>query len=147
MSIDGQVRAWQPERRTVDVVANALADAGVGPAVRDQLVTGTTRNTAERILAGVPQEMKQRLDRISPSTYLKQIHAHLYLMHDQDDTFIPFTESRDLVARAPGGVVQRYTEFSIFAHVIPDKPVPWQTLLPDLWRLFWHVHAVLLEVL
>jgi hypothetical protein len=25
--------------------------------------------------------------------------------------------------------------------------VPWQTFLPDLWRLFWHVHAVLLEVL
>jgi hypothetical protein len=68
-------------------------------------------------------------------------------MHDQDDPFIPFTESRDLVARAPAGVVQRYTEFSIFAHVIPEKPVPWQTFLPDLWRLYWHAHAVLLEVL
>jgi len=68
-------------------------------------------------------------------------------MHDVDDSFIPFTESRDLVARAPDGVVQRYTEFAIFAHVIPDRPVPWQTFLPDLWRLFWHVHAVLLEVL
>jgi hypothetical protein len=69
------------------------------------------------------------------------------LMHDLDDTFIPFTQSRDLVAEAPPGLVQRYTEFSIFAHVIPDRPVPWQTFLPDLWRLFWHVHAVLLEVL
>ena len=68
-------------------------------------------------------------------------------MHDVDDSFIPFTQSRDLVARAPAGVVQRYTEFSIFAHVIPDRPVPWQTFIPDLWRLFWHVHAVLLEVL
>jgi hypothetical protein len=25
--------------------------------------------------------------------------------------------------------------------------VPWQTFLPDLWRLYWHAHAVLLEVL
>ena len=82
----------------------------------------------------------------SPSTYLAQLHTHLYLMHDVDDPFIPFTQSRDLVARAPAGVVQRYTEFSIFAHVIPERPVPWQTFLPDLWRLFWHVHAVLLEV-
>src|ERR1700694_5721579 len=73
--------------------------------------------------------------------------APLYRMHDVDDPFIPYTQSRDLVARAPAGVVQRYTEFSIFAHVIPDRPVPWQTFLPDLWRLFWHVHAVLLEVL
>jgi hypothetical protein len=68
-------------------------------------------------------------------------------MHDVDDSFIPFTQSRRLVAQAPVGVVRRYTEFSIFAHVIPDRPVPWQTLVPDLWRLLWHVHAVLLEVL
>jgi hypothetical protein len=65
-------------------------------------------------------------------------------MHDVDDPFIPFTESRALAAASK---VERYTEFSIFAHVIPDRPVPWQTFLPDLWRLYWHVHAVLLEVL
>jgi hypothetical protein len=68
-------------------------------------------------------------------------------MHDTDDPFIPFTESRMLVAQAPPGLVQRYTEFSIFAHVIPDRPVPWQTFLPDVWRLFWHVHSVLDQVL
>jgi hypothetical protein len=68
-------------------------------------------------------------------------------MHDLDDPFIPFTESRQLVRSAPPGLVTRYTEFSIFEHVIPDRPVPWQTFLPDLWRLFWHVHAVLLELL
>jgi len=95
----------------------------------------------------MPPSVARTLAQVSPATYLGQVHAHLYLMHDVDDSFIPFTESRDLVARAPSGVVQRYTEFSIFAHVIPDRPVPWQTFLPDLWRLFWHVHAVLLEVL
>jgi hypothetical protein len=147
MSVDGQVRAWQPEARTVEVVANALADAGLGGAARDQLMAGMTRDAAQRLLIGIPQETKQRLDRVSPSTYLKDVRAHLYLMHDADDPFIPFTESRDLVAAAPRGVVQRYTEFAIFAHVIPEKPVPWQTFLPDVWRLFWHVHAVLLEVL
>ena len=56
----------------------------------------------------------------------------------------PFTQSRALVRATH---VERYTEFAIFAHVIPDKPVPLQTFLPDIWRLFWHVHAVLLEVL
>ena len=29
--------------------------------------------------------------------------------------------------------------------MIPDRPVPWSTFVPDLWRLYWHVHAVLLE--
>jgi hypothetical protein len=147
IEVDGVVRVWQPEARTVKVVANALVDAGVGSADRDELLGGTTRARGRQILEGLPREVKERLAAISPSTYVGQLHAHVYLMHDVDDTFIPFTESRDLVAQAPAGVVQRYTEFSIFAHVIPDRAVPWQTFLPDLWRLYWHVHAVLLEVL
>jgi hypothetical protein len=78
---------------------------------------------------------------------LGNVKAHLYVMHDLDDPFIPITESRALMAQASPGQIARYTEFAIFAHVIPDRPVPWQTFIPDVWRLFWHVHAVLLEVL
>jgi dienelactone hydrolase len=144
--VDGHDQVWQPEARTVDVVDNALADAGLDQAQRAELRAGTSRARATQILMGLPPRAAEALARISPSVYLGQIRAHVYLMHDVDDTFIPFTQSRDLVAHAPQGLVQRYTEFSIFAHVIPDRPVPWQTFLPDLWRLFWHVHAVLLEL-
>jgi hypothetical protein len=146
MSVDGQVRAWQPEPRTIQVVTNAMRDV-VPNVVLKEFQSGTTRLRAESALKNLPSAAHERLDRVSPSTYLKQVRAHLYLMHDQDDPFIPFTESRTLASTAPQGVVQRYTEFAIFAHVIPEKPVPWQTFLPDVWRLFWHVHAVLLEVL
>jgi hypothetical protein len=147
IEVDGRVRTWQPEPRTMDVVAHALTDAGLNGSARDELVRGTTRARATQVLSGLSPPVAQNLARLSPSTYLGQMRAHLYLMHDLDDSFIPFTESRDLAAGAPPGVVQRHTEFSIFAHVIPDRPVPWETFLPDLWRLFWHVHAVLLEVL
>ena len=147
MEVGGSVRPWQPDVRTVDVVANALADAGVPGPVRDEFLRGTTRARAQQLLSVMPAQLAERLARVSPTTYLSQIRAHLYLMHDMDDSFIPFTESRALASSAPAGVVQRYTEFSIFAHVIPERPVPWQTFLPDLWQLFWHVHAVLLEVL
>jgi hypothetical protein len=138
------------EERTRQVVALAMADLASDPAVRDQLsrlMQNTPRAQAQAIVDQLPQAIRARLESISPSTYLAQLHAHLYLMHDVDDPFIPFTQSRDLASHAPAGVVQRYTEFAIFAHVIPEKPVPWQTFVPDLWRLFWHVHAVLLEVL
>jgi dienelactone hydrolase len=150
IDVDGQVRPWPVEERTRQVVWLAIADLASDPAVRDQLsllMQGLPRERAQAIVDQLPGPIRERLQSISPSTYLSQIRAHLYLMHDVDDPFIPFTQSRDLAADAPAGVVQRYTEFSIFAHVIPEKPVPWQTLLPDLWRLFWHVHAVLLEVL
>ncbi|TMF06099.1 MAG: hypothetical protein E6I52_01180 [Chloroflexi bacterium] len=147
LELNGQVLPWQPESCTLEVVGNSLDDAGVGASERGELLGGTTRQRAAEIVDGFDDEVRGRLERVSPSAYLTQLHAHLYLMHDRDDSFIPFTESRDLVQQSPSGVVVRYTEFSIFAHVIPDRPVPWQTFLPDLWRLFWHVHAVLLEVL
>jgi dienelactone hydrolase len=146
IEVDGRELAWQPDERTVRVVANALDDAGLDDAARDELLQGVSRERAGQILETLPPVVSERLARLSPSTYLDQVRAHIYLMHDVDDSFIPFTESRDLVAEAPPGVVKRYTEFSIFAHVIPDRPVPWQTFVPELWRLFWHVHAVLLEL-
>ncbi len=147
LELNGQVLSWQPESRTLEVVGNALDDAGAGASDRAELLGGTTRQRAAEIVDGFDGDVRGRLERVSPSAYLNQLRARLYLMHDRDDGFIPFTESRDLVQQSPPGVVVRYTEFSIFAHVIPDRPVPWQTFLPDLWRLFWHVHAVLLEVL
>jgi BD-FAE len=147
IEVDGQVQDWQPEQRTIDVVTNALRDVGVSDADTEELVSIPSRDRAKQITNGFSPDIRSRLARISPSTYLEQLHTHVYLMHDQDDPFIPFTQSRDLVAKAAPGVVSRYTEFSIFEHVIPERPVPWQTFLPDLWRLFWHVHAVLLELL
>jgi hypothetical protein len=147
MVVDGDQRDWTPEQRTVEVVANALVDAGANEPDRAELVAGTSRERAQEIVNGFSPQVRQRLEAVSPSSVLTEVRAHLYLMHDVDDPFIPFTESRMLVKQAPPGLVTRYTEFSIFEHVIPDRPVPWQTFLPDLWRLFWHVHAVLLELL
>src|SRR5262249_52238457 len=138
---------WEPEPRTVEVVSNALVDAGVDDADRTELLSHPSRERAEAICAGFAPDVVARFRRISPSEDLAQLHARLYLMHDVDDPFIPFTESRRLAASAPPGVVARFTEFSIFSHVIPDREVPWQTFVPDVWRLFWHVHAVLLELL
>jgi len=169
------VQSWTPEQRTLEVIAIALIDtlpddadrmllrqafvehapideaawAGLSPAAQRirELLGGTSREQAAEDIAALPSATLARLDELSPTTYLDQLHARLYLMHDVDDPFIPFTESRELARQAPPGVVQRFTEFSIFAHVIPDRAVPWQTFVPDLWRLFWHVHAVLLELL
>jgi hypothetical protein len=151
IEVNGEVRPWQPEERTRQVIAIALTSAvsdEATQAITSELMDTTpSRERAQTLIGQLPAATREQLRAISPSTYLAQLRTHLYLMHDVDDSFIPFTQSRDLVARAPAQVVQRYTEFSIFAHVIPDRPVPWQTFLPDLWRLFWHVHAVLLEVL
>jgi hypothetical protein len=145
MQVDGLERSWQPESRTEEVIAVSLAD--VAAPELQELQAGVTRARGEELVARLPPATRERLREISPSQYMSLLKANLYLMHDVDDTFIPYTESRALARADVNGVVKRHTEFEIFAHVIPDRPVPWQTFLPDLWRLYWHVHAVLLEVL
>jgi acetyl esterase/lipase len=146
IDVDGQVRPWQPEQRTQDVVGIALR-SGPPSEAAEELIAGTTRERAQTLIDQLPEATRAQLNKISPSTYLNQLKAHLYLMHDVDDPFIPFTQSRALAAAAPAGTLSRYTEFSIFAHVIPERAVPVQTFVPDLWRLFWHVQSVLMEVL
>jgi hypothetical protein len=139
IDVDGDLRPWMPEQRTLDVIAASFDAPDLAV-----LLAGTSRERARAIIDGLPSDSLAALERISPVAYAHELRARLYVMHDVDDTFIPFTESR---AMARTMSVQRYTEFAIFAHVIPDKPVPLQTFVPDVWRLFWHVHAVLLEVL
>ncbi len=145
IEVDGQEVPWQPEERTQEVVALSLADAN-GPELRE-LFAGVTRARGRELIARLPPSVKGRLRAISPATHLDGVAAHLYVMHDVNDPFIPFTESRAMVNADTGGAIKRYTEFEIFAHVIPDRPVAWAAFLPDLWRLYWHVHAVLQEVL
>ncbi|MBV9359066.1 MAG: hypothetical protein JO023_26455 [Chloroflexi bacterium] len=175
IDVGGQSQPWSPERLTIEVFGTALAEtapdargqellraafvdhvdvpdvawSGVSPeteAARRLLGGGVTREAARAALSELSPAAQARLQGISPVTYLSGLRARLYLMHDTSDDFIPFTQSRQLVADAPPGTLARFTEFSIFEHVIPDRSVSWQTFLPDMWVLFWHVHAVLGEV-
>jgi hypothetical protein len=175
IDVGGQSQPWSPEPLTIEVFGTALAEtapdargqellhaafvahvdvpdeawSGASPetdAARRLLGGGLTRDEARAALSGLSPASQERLAAISPVTYRSGLRARLYVMHDTSDDFIPFTQSRELVADAPPGTMARFTEFSIFQHVIPDRPVTWQTFLPDLWALFWHVHAVLGEV-
>jgi acetyl esterase/lipase len=173
IDVGGELRNWTPEERTHEVVAISLIDTlgrdsdrvllqrafvahetiddwsalSADAAPVKELLSGTTRQQAEHDVALLPAEAQAKLRQISPADHLRDVRARLYVMHDLDDPFIPFTESRALVEEAPPGLIERYTEFSIFAHVIPERSVPWQTFVPDVWRLFWHVDAVLLELI
>jgi hypothetical protein len=117
-----------------------------GQAVRG-LLAGPPRPEARAAVDRLPPASRARLAALSPSAVLGDLRAHLYLLHDTADTLVPYPESRRLAAAAPPGTLRRLTELSIFQHIIPDRPVPWQVFLPDLWAFYWHVEAVLSEVL
>jgi dienelactone hydrolase len=96
----------------------------------------TAGNAAEAELAleNLPESIRSGLIELSPVNYLKEIHAPLIaISQDQDDKVIPVGESRMLrsaLADRPG---VRYTEFAMFEHADPTK----RKLSPH--RLIWQL--------
>ena len=104
---------------------------------------------AEQVLELLPEEAKDRLRAISPLSALDGVHAPVLLMHDRTDSFIPYTESRTLATTLAqvGRPPVRHSEFRLFSHVLPGRALPFQELIPEVWRLIRHTHHLVTFVL
>ncbi len=86
------------------------------------LLTDLDLGSVDAALNGLPNEMQERLTRMSPSEYLGKVRAPLILLaHDLDDQVIPISESRRLRTTLSGRPGLRYTEFTMFKHLDPTK--------------------------
>jgi acetyl esterase/lipase len=173
--VDGQVVPWQPADLTIWVfskqVIAPLADEHdrqllsrvfldkqpVDPTELTtlsangrlvlELLQGAPRERVAAILAALPPAIAAKLASISPSQHLGALQAHLYLMHDHADSYIPFTESRQLATQAPPGTLQAYQEFDLFAHVMPDRPLEGPIFARELLKLYYQAWRMCLEFL
>jgi hypothetical protein len=170
---DGTVRAWEPAPLARSIFSYVLLENVEDPAdralVSRAIVDGADLSAGERdglgerarlvyelfstsdpervdiLLASLPGDLRARLAAVSPSTYASDLRARMYLMHDVDDAFVPFVESRRLAARLPES--QRvYTEFSLFAHVVPSRSLETLAFLEEVGKLARHVYLVMLEL-
>jgi hypothetical protein len=104
-----------------------------------------TRDPAQvdRALAELPPEFTARLSRLSPARVAARIRAQTFLMHDQSDTYLPVSGARTLASRFPPGSHVHYTEFRLFAHVVPSSIEDPVQFAPEIAKLVGHIHAVL----
>ena len=110
-----------------------------------RLLVAGSLSEARAAVDALPVRTRQLLDELSPIRSLGSIRAPIHLMHERDDHHVPFVESRKLAAGlAPGGHLVRHTEFRLFTHVQPDAVDPFAAA-PELWKLLWHIHALMLE--
>ena len=88
-----------------------------GGAAAYHLLAGDDPARAEQNLATLPPAMQTLLKQLSPSEYLSQIDAPIYLLTDHNDPAIPFTESRDFDAALTRlHHPHDFAEFGIFKH-------------------------------
>ena len=169
------VEPWTPDKLSIEVVSShligGLSDAGerallervfiVKDAVLDEgmlatmsaeaqavhrLLSGVSRSEADDLVAGLPDEMRIELASISPATRLQDLDARVLLMHDRQDKLVPSEESRRLADALSerGGVY--HTEFSLFQHVDPTRPVSPPIYARELFKLYLHMYNILREL-
>jgi hypothetical protein len=130
-------------------VADPALDARLSPSGRAvyELVTASDLPAARTAVERLSPHSQELLDDLSPLGHLDGLRTDVYLMHEQNDFHIPFVESRLLAAElAARGRLARHSEFRLFTHVQPDQIDP-IAAAPELWKLAWHMHAMLVETL
>jgi dienelactone hydrolase len=145
VTVDGQTEPFHPYPTAMKVMANiiastlppaegttfvnALAPGGTplqhpeqelpspGAAAAYHLLAGDDPANVEANIAALSPAVKDLLTALSPSAFLDQIHAPVYLLHDHNDPVIPAVESRDFAAAlAQKGHPHDFVEFGIFHH-------------------------------
>ena len=99
---------------------------------------------ARKLLSDLPPDARALMERLSPDTNLDRLKTKMFIMHDRNDTTVPFVESRRL-ARALDelGRPSVYTEFDLFKHVDPVQPLEPTKMVGEISRLFWHIYSFL----
>lgn len=153
-----QIIATLPDERDRELLGRAFLEkepgamdemAGLTPSglLVLELLRRPSAQRVDAIFDALPESTHQRLDGISPRRSLSLLKSHLFLMHDYSDEYIPFVESRKLAAQAPAGVLRAHTEFDLFAHVMPDRPLETPIFVREVLKLYYHAWLFCLEFL
>lgn len=106
------------------------------------LITTTDPTTAEKLFADLPPPDQQELARLSPNGHLDDLYAKIFIMHDRNDTSVPYVQSRLLAEHLRPGQGE-YDEFTFFNHVDPTASVSPIVFVRDSARLSWHMYQIL----
>ena len=172
---DGVVEPWTPADLSKRVVTAQLIEAISNPAevailngmfvsrdtvldqsemsnlseeaqITSRLLSGVRTDEARRLVDSLPDSTLDSLASISPSSAIDGLRATVLIMHDREDHLVPAAESRRLAdALASRGEV-KHTEFSLFQHLDPTKPVGPAEYVRELFKLYSHMYMVLAEL-
>ena len=174
IELDGSTEPWEPTHDALvwfsQQLINSIEDAETRSSLERAFVSGEPLAPAEvealslpgrmvyealtnrdpqragELFQALPEALMSELARLSPSTTLKGLKTAVYIMHDRNDTYIPYTESRRLAAALAGYPHLHYTEFALFQHVEPTKSLELWSFLREIAKLYGHLSLLMLEL-
>lgn len=107
-----------------------------------RLATAVDRSVAADAVASLSAPKRDLLRAISPNWFVAGLRAPVYLMHDEGDTAIPFSQFEPLALAIPRPLIRRVTPFRFFDHVQPGASLG-PDAVGELLKLRGHLNAVL----
>ena len=160
LDVNGHAQPWHPQYVPIEVLANVIAPLlpsneasrminalapGGAPLTPDELaqfspdtvamyhlLNGDEPGQADANIAALSAPIHALLDQLSPSRVIGQIRAPIYLMHDRNDEYVPFTQSIDFDAALNHmHHAHDFALFGIFQHVEVKSNIDLGQLLGD----------------
>ena len=127
-----------------EVHAPRPAMANLSPTGRTiwELINTKDPAVASHLIGELPPDGQAKLQRLSPSSNIADLHAKVFAMHDRDDPTVPYVQSRMLVAHLRPGQGE-YDEFRIFNHVDPTAATTLPIFVHDAAQLGWHMFQII----
>ena len=170
----GSEEPWNPDKLSVEVVTTHLVEGLPDPGERHllaqmfidgvegieiepgdlssearavfRLLERPSLEDAQGLLAELPSGTLDSLMLISPRTHIDRLKARVLIMHDREDPLVPSEESRRLADALSNRGNLHHTEFSLFQHLDPTKPVSPPEYARELLKLFVHMYNVMREL-
>jgi dienelactone hydrolase len=120
----------------------SLSDLSALARAAHTLLTSTDPDQIDNALQALALPQQAAINRLSPSEVVDQIQAHIFVMHDRDDPYVPAREAA-LLRAALQPEQSTYTEFTFFAHVRPDRSLQGAPLIWEYGRLMMYLAPML----
>lgn len=113
-----------------------------------QVLANRDPERAQALYEALPGELRAKFERLSPASVLPRLRTKVFIMHDRNDTYIPFVESKRLYAALEqmGYPQKHFTEFDLFQHMHPQRQLPPLEFVREVAKLSYHLYRLLLEI-
>ncbi len=175
-SFDGIEQPWQPEGMVEEIYARHVI-ASLGNASERELLekkfvwkeaqefskellsedakevyevlSRTDISKLDKVIQDFPAGYKSKMEKLSPKKSMGNLKAKVFVLHDRNDTYIPFVESRRFFEALPESVRSGsiHTESEIFQHMHPTRAANRLTLAKEVAKLYRHLYLSFLEAL
>lgn len=116
-----------------------------------EILNGTSFERIDNLIEQLPGETLDYLKLISPSNYIENLNAKVFIMHDRADNLVPSEESRRLFEAIKEKLDVYYTEFSFFqneiqVHTVDGESISKIKYVIEAWKLYSHIYHIMREI-